>query len=1051
MSKQILVMGMHRSGTSMVSRILNLMGCYYSSEDQVMLPAEDNPKGFWERKDVLDLNNKILHDHHATWDNPYKLKDIKINNLLYSNEIKNIIFKLEPHRPWFIKDPRFCLTYNCWANELEHNLNIVVLRNPLAVSISLFNRNKISYLSGLALWDFYTDRLIKNLDKKKTILCFYDDFLQDPYKASKNLFNSLKKAKLKKINKPIKEEVVNFVDKQLNRSKLNSNINLFDKDVIDFYTDKYNRIKTFNSNFSTISQSFINTEQQAKTITTLNQTLSSKDQEIHNLNSTLTQRTEETEQQAKTITTLIQSLTNKDQEIDLISRLNHENYNKYQNLLKSNSFKITKPLRWFGRLIRGEFKLVLDPFNKYTKTITTLIQSLTTKDEKIHNLSSSLSQRTEETEQQAKEQEIANLTQVTQAKELEINSILNSICWKITSPLRLVGMFYRWIFARVKMFLHIFKAKISFIKSIIRIHSNSVDNIKALQDLTRRRFNQNKFEKSCGSENPEITISVVTYNSSKWIKPFINSLLKQHYPLEKIHLRFVDSGSSDSTIDELTYRLEENRERFASIKILQQENLGYGAGNDLVLSQALTKLCLVTNVDIEFEVDSILNIVSEALPNLHNKIASWELRQIPYEHPKYYDPVTLETNWSSHACVLISVDAYKEVGGYDQKIFMYCDDVELSYRFRSYGYCLKYVPSAVVIHNTYDEELNIKPLQFTGSILGNCYIRLRYGKWSDLYMGLILYLYHLIKPGPFPGANRLLLLNLPKLFLNTKHFLKGKGPQKAYFPIRYFDYEMIREGAYYELKTLRKKFIVKKNLPKISVITRTYKGRSVLLQQAMQTVFNQTYKNIELIVTEDGGSTQKYIVEKFSLKAPSGISVKYLSNEKIGRSGAGNTALAKASGEYLMFLDDDDLLFADHIETLVSTLISDKSLSAAYSLAFEVQTSFDAGKSKYIERSFITNANHRQHWDYSTLQKYNFIPIQAIIFKRELYDRLGGFDEELDYLEDWNLWLRYGLGNKFFFVNKTTSLYRTPFDISIRMQRNELLKNAILPAKQKAN
>lgn len=46
MSKQILVMGMHRSGTSMVSRILNLMGCYYSSKDQVILPAEDNPKGF---------------------------------------------------------------------------------------------------------------------------------------------------------------------------------------------------------------------------------------------------------------------------------------------------------------------------------------------------------------------------------------------------------------------------------------------------------------------------------------------------------------------------------------------------------------------------------------------------------------------------------------------------------------------------------------------------------------------------------------------------------------------------------------------------------------------------------------------------------------------------------------------------------------------------------------------------------------------------------------------------------------------------------------------
>jgi len=318
MSKQILVMGMHRSGTSMVSRILNLMGCYYSPKDQVILPAEDNPKGFWERKDVMDLNNKILHDHQATWDNPYKLKDIKINNTLYSKDIKKIIHKLEPHRPWFIKDPRFCLTYNSWANELEHNVNIVVLRNPLAISISLFNRNKINYLSGLALWDFYTDCLIKNLDRKKTIFCFYDDFLQDPYKTSENLFNSLKKLELPKINMPAKEVIMNFVDKKLNRSKLNSNIHLFDQDVIDFYTDKYNRIKTFNYNFSTISQIFINIEQQTNTIDTLNQNL--------------TQRIEVTEQQAKTI--------------DVLKR-------EIKKMMTSNSYKCTAPLRELRRFTKN--------------------------------------------------------------------------------------------------------------------------------------------------------------------------------------------------------------------------------------------------------------------------------------------------------------------------------------------------------------------------------------------------------------------------------------------------------------------------------------------------------------------------------------------------------------------------------------------------------------------------------------------------------------------------------------------------------------------------
>ena len=367
MSKQILVLGMHRSGTSMVSRILNLMGCYYASEDQTVLPAEDNPKGFWERKDVMDLNNKILDDYNSSWDNPYNLKDIEIDKPKYLNQIKNIIYKLEPHRPWFIKDPRLCLTYNCWENVLENNINILVLRNPLEVSMSLYKRNKINYTSGLALWDFYTDRLVKKLEKKKTVLCFYDHFLNDPYDASIILFNSLKKRKIKNLNKPLREEVENFVDRKLYRSKFNLNDKLFDKEISKFYLEKYNQLKILNSNFSIISQTFINTEQQSKTIQSLNQTLTTKDQEIHNLNSTLTQRTEETEQQAKTITTLNQTLLVREKKIN---ELNDETVNRgkwalslqdelsdsrltISEITNSKSWRLTRPLReirrWFSQ------------------------------------------------------------------------------------------------------------------------------------------------------------------------------------------------------------------------------------------------------------------------------------------------------------------------------------------------------------------------------------------------------------------------------------------------------------------------------------------------------------------------------------------------------------------------------------------------------------------------------------------------------------------------------------------------------------------------------
>ena len=63
---QVVVLGMHRSGTSVVARILNLMGHYYSPEGQQLDPLS-NLKGFWERKDVLEANKIVMDSVGATW------------------------------------------------------------------------------------------------------------------------------------------------------------------------------------------------------------------------------------------------------------------------------------------------------------------------------------------------------------------------------------------------------------------------------------------------------------------------------------------------------------------------------------------------------------------------------------------------------------------------------------------------------------------------------------------------------------------------------------------------------------------------------------------------------------------------------------------------------------------------------------------------------------------------------------------------------------------------------------------------------------------------
>jgi len=63
----IIIHGVHRSGTSMTASIIEKMGSWYAEESQKMLPAEDNQNGFWERLDVVRVNDLILRDFSMSW------------------------------------------------------------------------------------------------------------------------------------------------------------------------------------------------------------------------------------------------------------------------------------------------------------------------------------------------------------------------------------------------------------------------------------------------------------------------------------------------------------------------------------------------------------------------------------------------------------------------------------------------------------------------------------------------------------------------------------------------------------------------------------------------------------------------------------------------------------------------------------------------------------------------------------------------------------------------------------------------------------------------
>lgn len=205
----------------------------------------------------------------------------------------------------------------------------------------------------------------------------------------------------------------------------------------------------------------------------------------------------------------------------------------------------------------------------------------------------------------------------------------------------------------------------------------------------------------------------------------------------------------------------------------------------------------------------------------------------------------------------------------------------------------------------------------------------------------------------------------------------------------------------------------------VSIVVRTC-GRPHILKETLESIRKQNYKNIEIVIQEDGQATAKELIDEVFQD----LNIQYEANGvRLGRTQTGNRGLERANGEYLMFLDDDDIIYPEHVEVLVRELENGKEL-AAYAIAHESIVKYNKRKKAYIEtKRWI---RYKQPFNRLFLTYNNYIPIQSILFRRELYEELGGFDETLDYLEDWDLWVRYSTKTDFIFVDKVTSLYRVP-------------------------
>ncbi|MEC0245085.1 glycosyltransferase family 2 protein [Paenibacillus chitinolyticus] len=539
-----------------------------------------------------------------------------------------------------------------------------------------------------------------------------------------------------------------------------------------------------------------------------------------------------------------------------------------------------------------------------------------------------------------------------------------------------------------------------------------------------------------------IDIILVTYNSQKWIDKCLNSVANCLYDIKKLNIFIIDNKSSDLTVSMINELKKHYSKIFGGFHFVENKNnIGFGQANNHAFKYGNSEYVLFLNIDTEIASDS-LSKAAKIIHESDRSVAAWELRQFPYEHPKNYDPVTQYTSWVSGAAFIIKRRVFEEVNGFDKSIFMYAEDVDLSWRVRAKGYNLRYMPDSIVYHYSYETINQVKPTQYINSIINNLNLRVRYGTIKDVINGLIKFSFLMTKKQPFRGAR---IQTLIKCFLNIKYiprFLAWRffnRQRRGFTPTFHgWDYEVTRTGAFYENS--------RPNLqPLVSILIRTH-GRTQALREALVSVRNQTYKNIEAVVVEDGMNLSEGLIkEEFT-----DLNIIYLSTgEKVGRSKAANIALDTASGVYLNFLDDDDLLFSDHVEVLVNEL-NKNDKNVAYSVAFEVPTKIISSFSD--KKNMNYNVVYQQPFNRMKLFYQNYIPIQSAMFKREIVREKVYMDEYLDALEDWDFWVRIAAEYEFHFVNKTTSLYRVPFDKTDSANRQKFLDESlhILRDKQKS-
>lgn len=220
---QIFVIGMHRSGTSNLARVLNLLGASLGDEEKLAFSApgqtpEMNAKGLWERLDVITANERLLQVSDSSWFKVSSLNPDKFDKEAlrhFRESAQPIVAELDRQQPWVIKDPRLCLTFSAWKPLVKKPVCVFCLRNPIAIAASHRKRDTFGLQFGIALWEKYLRCAVRATVDVPRFAVRYEDVMDDPVNVARALVDRLRSLGVVGVHEPDEEQLRAFVDPEL--------------------------------------------------------------------------------------------------------------------------------------------------------------------------------------------------------------------------------------------------------------------------------------------------------------------------------------------------------------------------------------------------------------------------------------------------------------------------------------------------------------------------------------------------------------------------------------------------------------------------------------------------------------------------------------------------------------------------------------------------------------------------------------------------------------------------------------------------------------------